>query len=111
MAEISTILKDLRNEKGISQDRLAEELGTTRSAIGNYETGRRLPSYEMAEKIADFYNVDMMYLLGKQDKKRMVAISNPIINDRTVAYWERLQQLAAEKQEIVFDLIDKMENL
>lgn len=54
MKELALILKDLRIEKNISQDKLAELLNTTRSAIGNYETGRRVPNYEMLENIADF---------------------------------------------------------
>ncbi|MBQ0142466.1 MAG: helix-turn-helix transcriptional regulator [Prevotellaceae bacterium] len=74
MKELALILKDLRIEKNISQDKLAELLNTTRSAIGNYETGRRVPNYEMLENIADFFNVDMDYLLGRQSIKRKNAI-------------------------------------
>lgn len=59
------VLKNLREEHGYSQRELAEELSISNSAIGMYESGKREPNYETLEMIADFFNVDMNYLLGK----------------------------------------------
>lgn len=60
-------LKELRTARGYSQVSLAEKLGVSKSIIGAYETGDRMPSREALEAIADFFNVDMDYLLGKTD--------------------------------------------
>ena len=59
------ILKALREERGLSQQELADALGITRSTLGNYEVGLRSPNMEMLEEIADYFNVDMDFLYGK----------------------------------------------
>lgn len=61
-------LKELRESKGLYQGDVARLLGVTRQAISQYERGEREPSYEMLEKLADYFNVDMNYLLGKEDR-------------------------------------------
>ena len=59
----------LRKENNFTQDKLADELNVSKSTISMYEKGNRMPSYEMLEKIADFFNVDIDYLMGKSDIK------------------------------------------
>lgn len=60
-------LKDLRKRRGLSQVALAERLGLSKSTIGAYETGDITPSLEALNLIADFFNVDIDYLLGKEE--------------------------------------------
>lgn len=55
-------IKDLRAEKGISQNELAKALGLTQQAISAYENGLREPDLETLQKIADFFNVSVDYL-------------------------------------------------
>lgn len=57
-------LRDLRSEKGLTQGELAAELKMSKSRIGMYELGNREPDFETLEFIADYFNVDMDYLLG-----------------------------------------------
>lgn len=63
-------LKELRKAKGLSQATLADRLGLSKSTIGMYETGDITPSVDALNQIADFFNVDMNYLLGKEDQSR-----------------------------------------
>lgn len=65
MATFGTILKQLRQQYKITQGDLATKLGISRSTVGMYETDNRKPDYETLEAIADLFNVDMNYLLGK----------------------------------------------
>lgn len=66
MPKFSERLKQLRNERGISQQTLANCLGgISKSSINMYERGDREPGLETLEAIADFFNVDMDFLLGK----------------------------------------------
>lgn len=62
-------LKELREEHHLSQRQLAEALGVAFSTIAMYEKGQREPNYETLENIADYFNVDMNYLLGKSTIK------------------------------------------
>lgn len=62
------VLKELRTEKGLTQTELTKALGITRSRLSMYETGDREPDFETLELFADFFNVDVDYLLGRTDK-------------------------------------------
>lgn len=63
--EFKDILKQLRLERGLSQQELAQKSGLSASSIGMYEQGRRKPSFEVLEIFADTFNVDLDYLLGR----------------------------------------------
>ena len=71
MATFGERLKFLRDQKGVTQEDLAELLGVNKQTISGYERGVRRPagetSLEVYEKLADYFNVDMMYLLGQSD--------------------------------------------
>lgn len=65
MANFAKVFKELRTNLKLTQQELADKLGLSRSAIGMYEKGEREPDFETLELIADFFNVDMDYLLGR----------------------------------------------
>ena len=60
----------LRTSKGLNQEEIANELGVSKSSVAMWETGKRLPSPELFEQIADYFNVDIDYLYGRTDIKR-----------------------------------------
>lgn len=68
-------LKSLRNARQLTQDELASALRISRSAVGMYERGLRNPDFELLEAMADFFNVDTDYLLGRTDKTTVVPES------------------------------------
>lgn len=65
--EFKDRLRELRISRGYSQRELGKKLGMTNSAISMYERGEREPDYETLEAIADCFNVNMNYLLGRDD--------------------------------------------
>lgn len=67
-------LKQLRNEKKLSQQELADKLEINRSTYARYETSATQPDYETLQKLADFFDVSIDYLLGRTDNP------NPINN-------------------------------
>lgn len=66
--DIKNRIRDLRLIHNMSQEQLAEKVGTTKQAISQYERGIRKPKYEILEAIADYFNVDFDYLIGKTPK-------------------------------------------
>lgn len=72
-----TRLKQLRKERNINQRELSEYLKVAPSTISMYENGQREPNFEVLEVLADFFNVDMNYLLGKTDKTTKLIIDKP----------------------------------
>lgn len=77
MANFGSILKNLRTSRGITQGELATMLDISRSTVGMYETGGREPDFETMEAIADIFNVDMDYLMGRTQVERKHPISPP----------------------------------
>ena len=63
--EFKDMLKYYRQNMGLSQRELAARLKLSPSTISMYEVGNREPDFETEEKIADFFNVDLNTLRGK----------------------------------------------
>ena len=85
MGNFQNIFKRLRISSKLTQAEMAEKLGISRSTIGMYETGAREPDFETLEKIADFFNVDTDYLLGRTQKTSILpeTIGHYYLNDET----------------------------
>lgn len=72
MGNFQNVFRRLRTAAGLTQVEIAEKLEISRSTIGMYETGAREPNFETLEKIADFFNVDIDYLLGRTDRTTLL---------------------------------------
>ena len=64
-------LRQLRKEKGISQLKLAMDLGMNQNSISRYETGERQADYETLIKFSDYFGVSIDYLLERTDDPEM----------------------------------------
>lgn len=64
MSKFYLRLKELRCSRRLSQKELADLLKISKSSINMYERGEREPKLDTLEAIADFFNVDMDYLMG-----------------------------------------------
>lgn len=63
MSDIAKNIKKIRQQKGWTQDRLAQELHVTRQAVSSWETGKSEPDIGMLESISQALQVDLMELL------------------------------------------------
>lgn len=68
MVDFGDKLKALRISKNWTQAQLAGKLGVTKSVVSAYETGLRMPSYEIFVRIAQLFAVSADYLLGLENK-------------------------------------------
>ena len=62
--ETKTILLNLRTEKGLSQEELAEKLFVTRQAVSRWENGETLPNTEVLKLLSKLFQVSINTLLG-----------------------------------------------
>ena len=69
MSIFSERVKDLRLSMNLSLRQLAKITGLSHSAICKYESGTREPTFESLEALADVFNCDIDYLLGRSDIK------------------------------------------
>ena len=63
-------IKQLREKRGLIQEILAAELGTTQQMLSKYERDITLIKVDILKKIATYFNVTTDYLLGVSDVKR-----------------------------------------
>lgn len=63
-------IKELRKEKGITQNKFATELGISKCTISLYESGKREPDIATLLRIANYFDVSVDYLLGVVNVKK-----------------------------------------
>ena len=73
MGDFKNVFKSLRLKSGLTQQQMADALKLSRSTVGMYENGEREPSFEILETIADYFNVDMNYLIGNKDYSQVIT--------------------------------------
>jgi len=104
VANFGNRVYELRTQAGLTQPELAVALSAvcesviTRSAVSMWETGNRTPKFEVMEAIADYFNVNMDYLLGREDQKT-ADLSQVSSQDLRLLAWFR--SLPVEKQKAI----------
>ncbi|AFK85862.1 MULTISPECIES: helix-turn-helix domain-containing protein [Thermoanaerobacterium] len=108
-------LKTLRNEKKLTQRELAKLLNLSPSTIAMYEIGQRFPDPETLQKIADFFDVSVDYLLGRTDKRnidtsndvdeRLHKVMQELGPDVLLAFYD-LPNMTDEEKENVITLLE-----
>lgn len=67
-ARIGRFLQELRKEKGLTQEQLAENLYVARRTVSRWETGSNMPDLDVLVQLADLYDVDLRELLDGERK-------------------------------------------
>ena len=68
LQKIGTFMKDLRKEKGFTQEQLAESLNVSRRTISRWETGMNMPDLDLLMELSDLYAVDLREMLNGERK-------------------------------------------
>ncbi|MGH2317074.1 helix-turn-helix domain-containing protein [Planococcus sp. SE5232] len=105
MKRIGEKLKSLREEKHLSVDELALELGFAKTVIWGYESGKKQVSISHLELLADYYKVSIDFLLerdqisNKLDLQQVADLSsiNLVVDDQLVNQ-EELAELTSYLQ-------------
>lgn len=71
-AKIGRFLSELRKEKKITQEQLAEKLGVARRTVSRWETGSNLPDIDLLMELSDLYEVDLREILDGARKNEML---------------------------------------
>lgn len=66
--KIGIFIKELRKEKGLTQEQLAEHFGISRRTVSRWETGSNLPDLDLLIELADYYHVELRELLDGERK-------------------------------------------
>lgn len=60
-------IRELMEEEGLNQSRLAEKVGVKQNTISAWLLGKKEPSIRSLWLLADFFKVDIDYLVGRKD--------------------------------------------
>ena len=71
--KVGSFLKELRKEKGITQEQLAEKLNVSGRSVSRWETGNNMPDISLLVEIADFYDVDVREIIEGERKSEKVC--------------------------------------
>ncbi|MBQ9912640.1 MAG: helix-turn-helix transcriptional regulator [Clostridia bacterium] len=63
-------LKEIRKKRNLNQQKVAMDLNISREALSHYENGKREPSLDMLNKMSDYFNVSIDYLINGKEFKR-----------------------------------------
>ena len=83
MNNMGAIIKQLRLQKGLTQEELGKVIGVQKSAIRKYESGMvQNIKRSSFKKLADLFGVSPSYLLGYEDSSTTITNNNGIIGDQ-----------------------------
>ena len=63
-------LKEIRKKRNLNQQKVAMDLNISREALSHYENGKREPSLDMLNKMSDYFNVSIDYLINGKEFER-----------------------------------------
>lgn len=86
-------LKELRKNKKITQEQLAEKLDISRSKVSSWETNRRDMSITEAIKLANIYEVslDNLFEINKITEEEYVKISDKFLKSKNITLGEKVR--------------------
>lgn len=91
MQEYRNRIRELREEKHITQVRLSTELGVAQETISAYEQGRHLPSVSSLMKLSSILDASMDYIMMKSDVRNMIQVQSLSDNEtRLLGYYKSL---------------------
>ena len=82
--EPKDILLELRTQKGLTQEELAEKVYVTRQAVSRWENGDTVPNTETLKVLSKFYGVSINALLGSPQKLICQCCGMPL-DDSTIS--------------------------
>lgn len=94
-------LKELRIRKKKTQQDIAKYLGLTRPAYTAYESGTRNPDYDTLIKIADYFDVSLDYLLGREERNKGSELQSIFPFDQVGISQHDFENLSTYQQEVL----------
>ena len=117
------IVKELRKKKNIQQKELAIEIGVSRPTVSEWESGKKDPSGERLKKLAAYFGVDELVILGKgtvdlsekPETEKIVQYvleklksSQPEVTPEITIVSSMMEKMSKEQQEQVVNVIRAM---
>lgn len=100
MSTLGTRLLELRKQKGLTQEQLAEKLNVTNQSVSKWEKDINAPDIALLVELADLFDTSVDYLLGRKESEPLVA-TTPKSIDQLVF---KIRILSADKDKVNINL-------
>ena len=93
--KIGRFLKELRKEKELTQEQLAEKFGVSSRSVSRWENGNTMPELGILVELADYYEVDIKEIIDGERKSEIMKTEEKETMQKVADYAE------AEKKSVV----------
>lgn len=97
-------LKGLMSEKKVTTNKMLTDLGLGKNSMINWTKRGTIPNGETLQKLADYFNVSVDYLIGKEKK---LPISGELSEEWSL-FIQYLSKMTAEQKKFLFHLMETM---
>ncbi len=120
-------LRELRNQRGLTQAQVAEHMNVSNVTLGKWENGKSVPADETITRLAEFYQVapdDITFLRSEHRGRGDYSSLSPYDTDQTTSQVVNLEQgtitvtstvnlftLSREERRLVIALLDALDDL
>ena len=108
--QFGTIVKQLREKKGMDQKQLGEIVGVSDKTVSSWEINRTEPKMGIVQQLADYFGVSTDYLLGRISSNLPIDVLQKALTDGTPVsdVIHSLFQLPPDRQRAILLVISDM---
>lgn len=118
MTTLGERLKNLRDERNLTQEDIYNKFHLRKSSLSKYEHNKQNPPLDMLNKFADFYNVSTDYLLGRTNIREVNreivkndATMDNILNNSNIKLTEQQQEKINLLLSLLINSLDTLDTL
>lgn len=99
--KIGSFLRELRKEKELTQEQLAEKFGVSSRSVSRWENGNTMPELGILVELADFYEVDIKEIIDGERKSESMEKEEKETLQKVIDYAEAEKKLVVKRRCIV----------
>ena len=99
--KIGSFLKELRKEKELTQEQLAERFGVSSRSVSRWENGNTMPELGILVELAEYYEVDIKEIIDGERKSESMKKEEKEMLHKVADYAEAEKELVVKRRCIV----------
>ena len=99
--KIGGFLRELRKEKELTQEQLAEKFGVSSRSVSRWENGNTMPELGILVELADYYEVDIKEIIDGERKSEIMKTEEKETMQKVADYAEAEKKLVVKRKCIV----------
>ncbi|KFM95141.1 XRE family transcriptional regulator [Bacillus clarus] len=107
---IGNIIKELRKNNKLTQEQLGNAIRISKMAVSYFEKGKKTPSRETLEKIADYFNITTDYLLGRSDDPELTEQEYKTVTEEGKNILKLIENLPKEERQKAWEQLEMYVN-